>query len=238
MKRITALLAAFVLQTIAVPAWSQAPDERAAIRRAALDYIEGWYEADAARMDRALHKDLVKRIVSSAGGAEQVTTLTKTQMVEATKRGGGKGRPPATRNIEVDILDVYRDIASVRTECADFIDYLQLAKSEGQWKIINVLWLFNVKERPEVAVDPKILAAYAGEYELKPDFVITVTVEKDRLFIQATGQGRIQAFPSSQSEFFVKEVEVQVSFVRDAEGKVTQLILHQGGADSPARKIK
>ncbi len=238
MKKIAVFLAAFVLPAIADPAWSQAPDERAAIRRTALDYIEGWYEADAARMGRALHQDLVKRIVSSAGGTEQVNTLTKAQMVAATKKGGGKGRPAATRNIEVDILDVYRDIASVRTECADFIDYLQLAKSEGQWKIINVLWLFNVKERPEVAVDPKILAAYAGEYELKPDFVITVTVEKDRLFIQATGQGRIQAFPSSQSEFFVKEVEVQVSFVRDAEGKVTQLILHQGGADSPARKIK
>ncbi len=229
---------AVILLAIALPVWGQAPDERTAIRQAALDYIEGWYNGDAARMDRALHKELAKRIIHSVGGTEQFTSLTKAQMVEATQKGGGKNRPAETRNIKVDILDVYRDIASVRTECADFIDYLQLAKSEGQWKIVNVLWQYNIKERKAVAVDPKILAAYAGEYELKPDFVVVVTIEKDQLFLQATGQPRLAVFPSSESEFFLKDVEAQISFVKDGEGKITQLIVHQGGNDAPARKIK
>ncbi|MBZ5499758.1 MAG: nuclear transport factor 2 family protein [Acidobacteriia bacterium] len=238
MKRNAVFPLAVILLTIALPVRSQAPDEKAAIRQAALDYIEGWYEADGARMDRALHKELAKRIIHAVGGTEQFTSLTKAQMVEATQRGGGKKRPADTRNIKVDILDVYRDIASVRTECADFIDYLQLAKSEGQWKIVNVLWQYNVKERKAVALEPKTLAAYAGEYELKPDFIITVTVEKDQLFLQATGQPRIQAFPSSETEFFLKDVEAQISFVKNDEGRITQLILHQGGNDAPARKIK
>ena len=238
MKKNAVFPLAVILLAIAVPARSQAPDEKPAIRQAALDYIEGWYEGDAARMDRALHKELAKRIIRTVGGTEQFTSLTKTQMVEATQKGGGKNRPAETRNIKVDILDVYRDIANVRTECADFVDYLQLAKSEGQWKIVNVLWQYNVKERKAVSLDPKILAAYAGEYELKPDFIIAVTVEKDQLFVQATGQPKIQALPSSETEFFLKDVEAQISFVKNAEGKIAQLIVHQGGSDAPARKIK
>ena len=238
MKRNAVFSFAVILMICAMPAWSQTPDEKAAIRQAALDYIEGWYEADAARMERALHKELAKRIVRTVGGKEQFSSLTKAQMVEATQKGGGKNRPADSRNIKVEVLDVYRDIASVRSECADFVDYLQLAKSEGQWKIVNVLWQFNIKERKVVVLDPKILALYVGEYELKPDFTITVTAEKDQLFLQATGQPRIAVFPSSETEFFLKEVEAQISFVKDPEGKIVQLILHQGGADVPARKVK
>jgi len=230
-------LAVILLVTIKLGA-SQAPDEKAAIRQAALDYIEGWYEADAVRMERALHKELAKRAIFGSGGAERFVSLTKTQMVEATQKGGGKGRPADSRNIKVEILDVYRDIATVRTECADYVDYLHLAKSEGQWRIVNVLWQNYVKERKEVAVDSKILPSYAGEYELKPGFILTVTAEKDQLFVQATGQSKLQVYPSSETDFFLKVVEAQISFVKDGEGKVTQLILHQGGADVPARKIK
>jgi len=227
-----------LLLVAAKPMVGQTPDERAAIRQAALDYIEGWHEGNAERMERALHKELAKRAIFAAGGAETIAHLTKAQMVEATQKGGGKNRPAETRNIKVEILDVYREIASVRTECADFIDYLHLAKSEGAWKIVNVLWQYNVKERKEVTVDPNILARYAGEYELKPDFILTVSVENGRLFVQATGQPRVEAFASSETEFFLKIVEAQITFTKDGEGRVTQLVLHQGGADLPAKKIK
>jgi hypothetical protein len=128
-----------------LPAGNQTPDDRAAIRQAALDYVEGWYDGDGARMERALHKELTKRIIRTVDGTEEFTSLTKREMVEMTRQGGGKDRSRNTRNIKVEILDVYRDIASVRTECADYVDYLQLAKSQGQWKIVNVLWQFNIK---------------------------------------------------------------------------------------------
>lgn len=238
MKKSVIFGVAVILAVMLKPALGQAPDEKAAIRRAALDYIEGWYEGDAARMDRALHKELMKRAIFATGGTERFANLTKAQMVEATQKGGGKARPAATRNIKVEILDVYRDIATVRTECADYVDYLHLAKSEGQWKIVNVLWLNYVAERKEVTLDPKVLALYAGEYELKPGFILTVTAEKDQLFTQATGQAKFPIYPSSDTEFFLKVVEAQISFVKNEEGKVTQLVLHQGGADLPARKIK
>jgi len=93
-------------------------------------------------------------------------------------------------------------------------------------------------ERKEVKVDPKIYDSYAGEYELAPDFMITVTSENGKLMTQATGQPKFELFPSSETEFFLKIVEAQVTFVKDAQGKVTQLILNQNGRKMLARKIR
>jgi len=55
---------------------------------------------------------------------------------------------------------------------------------------------------------------------------------------QATGQPKFELFPSSETEFFLKIVEAQVTFVKDAQGKVTQLILNQNGRKMLARKIR
>lgn len=117
--------------------------ENAAIRQAALDYIEGWFEGNAERMDRALHPQLAKRLLEivSQTGQEKFTHLTKDQMVEFTRRGGGSRVPADKRNIKVTILDTTETMAVVRTDCSQFIDYLTLAKgADGQWKIVNVLW--------------------------------------------------------------------------------------------------
>ncbi len=89
-----------------------------------------------------------------------------------------------------------------------------------------------------VTVDPATYDAYVGEYELTPGFVLTITREGDKLMTQATGQGKVEVFPSAPTEFFLKVVDAQISFVKGAEGKVTGLVLHQGGRDMPAKKIR
>jgi D-alanyl-D-alanine-carboxypeptidase/D-alanyl-D-alanine-endopeptidase len=94
------------------------------------------------------------------------------------------------------------------------------------------------KERKEIALEPALLDALVGEYQLAPNFVITVTKEGSSLFAQATGQPRFQLHPEAETEFFLTEVDAQVSFVKDATGKVTHLILHQGGQDVRGEKIK
>lgn len=117
--------------------------EQTAIREAALDYIEGWFEGNAERMDRALHPQLAKRLleVVAQTGQERFTNLTKDQMVEFTKRGGGSRVPADKRDIKVTILDTTKTMAVVRSDCSQFIDYLTLAKGAGgEWKIVNVLW--------------------------------------------------------------------------------------------------
>jgi len=91
---------------------------------------------------------------------------------------------------------------------------------------------------PAVKVDPKIYEFYAGDYELMPNFVITVTSEGGKLMAQATGQPKAELFPTSETEYFYKVVDAQVSFVKNEQGQVSQLILHQNGRTMPAKKIR
>ena len=106
-----------------------------AIQQVALDYIEGWYEGNAERMERSLHPELVKRVILP----DQIVTLSKKDMVEMTQSGSGKSFSGAKENT-VTILDVFYEIATVKVESAEFIDYLHIGKVGGEWMIINVLW--------------------------------------------------------------------------------------------------
>jgi hypothetical protein len=93
------------------------------------------------------------------------------------------------------------------------------------------------RERVAIKVDPKIFDAYVGQYEVNPNFIITITREGDSLMGQPTGQQKIELFPESETKFFLKVVDAQVTFVKDDKGMVTHLILHQNG-DRTAKKIK
>jgi CubicO group peptidase (beta-lactamase class C family) len=93
-------------------------------------------------------------------------------------------------------------------------------------------------ERKEVPVDPKVFNGYVRRYELAPNFILTVTREGDDLFTQATGQGKLQIFPESERDYFLKVVDAQITFVTDSNGRATELILHQGGMDQPLKRIE
>jgi len=83
-----------------------------------------------------------------------------------------------------------------------------------------------------------LLNSYAGDYELAPDFLITITNEAGKLMAQATGQPKFELFPLSETDFFLKVVEAQVTFVKNEQGKVIELILNQNGRKMPAKKIR
>jgi hypothetical protein len=118
-------------------------EDRDAIMAVALDYIDGFYEADVGRMARALHPDVYKRDITTSGdtGNQVLRNMTASQLVEVTE--GGMGARIAERDgrrSEVKILDVFNDLASVRVDAITWIDYLHVGKINGEWKIINVLW--------------------------------------------------------------------------------------------------
>ncbi|MDH5196944.1 MAG: nuclear transport factor 2 family protein [Gemmatimonadota bacterium] len=133
-----AIAAAFMLA--ALPLQAQTAADSAAIRGTALDYIEGWYAGDAARMERALHPQLAKRIVRQSEGAFVLGDMTAEQLVGYTRAGGGTRTPAAEQQKDVTILDIFRNAAVVKIVARDWVDYLQIAKWEGDWKIVNVLW--------------------------------------------------------------------------------------------------
>jgi CubicO group peptidase (beta-lactamase class C family) len=86
-------------------------------------------------------------------------------------------------------------------------------------------------------IPSNLLDTYVGEYELAPGFTITITREGENLFGQATGQEKFQLFAESLTLFFLKVVEAKVEFFKDANGKVTHLMLYQNG-EHEAKKIK
>jgi hypothetical protein len=111
------------------------------IKATILDYIEGWYAGDAARMERALHPDLAKRQVrTDAPGKTTVQHMGALYLVQLTRAGGGNKTPPDKQLKDVTILDVSGNLACAKLVAAAFTDYLQLAKLGDRWVIVNVLW--------------------------------------------------------------------------------------------------
>ncbi|MFP2925631.1 Sapep family Mn(2+)-dependent dipeptidase [Pyxidicoccus sp. 3LG] len=119
---------------------SASPADLEAIRNTALDYIESWYEGDAARMQRALHPNLAKRIVFQRGGKSTLDEMGAKKLVEDVGAGHGKMTPPEQRRKDISILDVYENMATVKIVASDWVDYLQVGRVDGRWVIINVLW--------------------------------------------------------------------------------------------------
>jgi putative lumazine-binding protein len=111
--------------------------DEAAVVATALDYFEGWFDGDVARMERALHPNLVKR---RAG--EELGTTTKERMLELTGAGEGK-EDAADRTLDVEVEDIYGDIASVTVRSTVYHEYLHLVRTRDGWKIANALWHFT-----------------------------------------------------------------------------------------------
>jgi hypothetical protein len=110
-----AVLLALVI-AVPVTARAQTAADSAAIRATALDYIEGWYAGDAERMERSLHPDLAKRIINvDARGRSVLGHQSAMTLVQSTRRGGGR-------------------------DADAWIDYMHVAKWNGRWVIVNVLW--------------------------------------------------------------------------------------------------
>ena len=144
MKRLILTIA--IAAALLPAARAQSPEDAAAIKATALDYIESWYEGSPERMERALHPDLAKRIVRrNPNGESQLDHMTASTLVENVRKGGGKKTPPEKQQKDITILDVYENVATVKLVASSWIDYLQIAKFNGRWVIINVLWEMKPK---------------------------------------------------------------------------------------------
>ncbi|HZE09683.1 MAG TPA: nuclear transport factor 2 family protein [Gemmatimonadaceae bacterium] len=124
------------------PLAAQTSADTAGIRTAAMDYIEGWYAGDAARMERAVHPELVKRIVTTnpTMGHSQLEYIGAMTMILRTRAGGGSRTPAERQQKDLTILDIFANAAVAKIVASDWVDYLQLAKWNGRWVIVNVLW--------------------------------------------------------------------------------------------------
>ena len=117
--------------------------DEAAVVATALDYFEGWFDGDATRMDRALHPGLAKRSLRQVDpDSAELGSLTKEQMLELTARAEAKSDDPKV-GIDVEVVDLYGNIASVVVRSAVYREYLHLVRTDEGWKIVNALWHFT-----------------------------------------------------------------------------------------------
>ncbi len=137
----------------AAAAQAQTAADSAGIRECVLDYIEGWYEGNAERMERALHPELAKRIVAvhPQTGETMLRNMTAEELVGATGAGYGTRTPADQRRSDVRILDIYENVASVRADAHDWIDYLHIARWNDRWVIVNVLWELTPEAKQRMA---------------------------------------------------------------------------------------
>lgn len=146
MKRIIFLTFLFTL-LFSVQSFAQADAEREAIKRTALNYAEGWYEGNADKMESALHPHLAKRIArTNDKGQSMLGQMTAMELVQGTRSGFGKQTPAAEQQKDVMILDMLGNAATVKLEMRDWVDYMHIAKYNGKWVIVNVLWELKPKK--------------------------------------------------------------------------------------------
>src|SRR5260221_12306322 len=94
-------------------------------------------------------------------------------------------------------------------------------------------------QHTEIKIDAKLFDQYVGQYSFvdDPEFMLNFWREGDKFFMQPTNQGKIEIFAESATKFFLRIIEAQATFVRDAHGKVTGVVWRQNGADNQSTRV-
>lgn len=157
--RISSLIASLLLLAASAAAqsdakteaqrWSVSEADLAAIKQAATDYCESWYEGSTEKIERAVHPDLAKRIVRADPQSKnsRLDHMGAMRLFQNVRSGYGKNTPKERQLKEVTVLDVLGNAASVKAVMSDWIDYMHVAKINGRWVIVNVLW--EMKPQPQ-----------------------------------------------------------------------------------------
>ena len=142
MKIISLLLLIFMTMALQVVVPAQSSGEQEAVKEAVLDYVEGVYEVSSAKIERSVHPDLAKRgfFIKKGETAYSPHIMTFAQLVDLAKNYNKDGHVPKDAPKEVIVYDISDQTASAKLTAVWGIDYMHLAKYDGKWKIINVLW--------------------------------------------------------------------------------------------------
>ena len=94
------------------------------------------------------------------------------------------------------------------------------------------------KQRTAIDVKADVLARYVGTYQLAPNFMLEITLKDGALYMHPTDQATLRLWPESETDFFLKELDAQLTFVRDPQGSVTAVVLHQSGQNATAPRVR
>jgi len=123
-------------------------EDRTKIKQTALDYFEGYYTRSTERLEKAFHDKMDKKALIAnrrTGKTNLAFPLTKSRFVEMASKSPADKRSKEVWNVQVKILDVYQNCASVKISSVEYVDFVHMGKFDGEWKIMNVLWEPNTK---------------------------------------------------------------------------------------------
>ncbi|HYU76158.1 MAG TPA: nuclear transport factor 2 family protein [Ktedonobacteraceae bacterium] len=127
--------------------------DREAVKQAVLDYVEGVYEADLTKIMRSVHSDLAKRGFFNKEGETgySISPMTFPQLLDLAKSYNKNSRIPHDAAKEVIVYDALDQIASAKLIAWWGIDYMHLAKYDGKWMVVNVLWQTHTNQDDRLA---------------------------------------------------------------------------------------
>ena len=136
-------IVAFVLAALTLSALAGArntsTDQTAAIKTVAQNYMDSYYTADVAGMQQTLHPEFHKRSLRTVNGQLEITEDSVQSILEGVRAGTGKNVPQSDRIQKIEVLDVYKNAASVKMVTGRWIDYLHLSKFNGEWRVLDVV---------------------------------------------------------------------------------------------------
>lgn len=139
MRKLSSLLAIIILVFAPLSALDVSHQEKDTVSAVARNYMEAYYTGDAELMQRALHPDFHKRTLHNTNGRLEITEDTVHSMVQGVSEGSGKKIPVDERLKKIEVLDVYKDAASVKVTTGRWIDYMHLSKLNGEWRVLDVV---------------------------------------------------------------------------------------------------
>ena len=141
------VLASFILflTTSQFVLYTQTKRDSLDINKTIRNFIEEWYEGNAERMANSLHEEVISKIVIPHNEGDKLGRFTAERLIELTKNGGGTQVPKNEQRKEIKILEIYQNVATARVLAYDAMEFLHLAKWQGEWKIINILFERTIK---------------------------------------------------------------------------------------------
>jgi hypothetical protein len=141
---------------------------------------------------------------------------------------------PATEN-----LMVYGDVVVARHTVRGTAISSIFVKKDGRWQLLQAQGTRLAPERKPITLDPKLLDAFVGKYEFGPNAIATATREGDAIKWRGGNRMPVTLVPLSDTQFFAKETETEMMFVKNENGQVTGVVLRLGSCqDSKAKKIE
>ena len=220
------------------PAWPQAQSDQTTdektkieIQKLFSDLNESITKRDRPRLEQ-LYADEFQYIRPSGGVINKVTQISG--IMSSDPISSTPVPAPA-----IESLMVYGDVVVSRHTVRGTAVTSIFVKKDGAWRLLQAQATRLAPERNPIKLDPKLLDVFVGQYEFGPNAVATVMREGDTIRWRGGNRMPVTLVPLSETQFFAKETETEITFVKSEKGEVTGVVLRLGSCqDSKAKKIE